>query len=229
MSYERVVQRAEVRIDLRHQVPGQESETFAGLDRRTGEDDPLHLLGLQRLHRHRHGEPRLARTGGADAERDDVVLDGLDVALLPARLGTHRPSPGPPQHVVGQHLARPLVGGDHLDHPGESDRVEVMAALQEVDELFEQPPDLVGLLTANADLVAAHADLGAGKGVLDLSEVLISGTDECGHQLRARHDDGRRCSSCRHVVVGREGLSIGEFIGPCQRSRDRRLQEVNRC
>ena len=47
---ERVVQRAQVRIDLGHEVAGQEAEALAGLDRRAGEDDALHLLGLQRLH-----------------------------------------------------------------------------------------------------------------------------------------------------------------------------------
>ncbi len=73
---------------------------------------------------------------------------------------------------------------------------------KQVDELVEEATDLVGLVAANAHLVAADADLGAGEGVLDLAQVLISGTDESGHQLRARHDDGRRGSGCRHVVVG---------------------------
>ncbi len=57
---ERVVERPQVRIDLGHQVAGQEAEPLARLDRGPGEDDALHVLGLQRLHGHRHGEPALA-------------------------------------------------------------------------------------------------------------------------------------------------------------------------
>ena len=89
-----------------------------------------------------------------------------------------------------------------------------MPQLQEVDELLEQPTDLVGLVAPNADLVAADADLGTGKGVFDLAEVLIAGTDESGHQVRARHDDSRRCSSCRHEVVG----TVTSFPGRISRS-----------
>ena len=48
---ERVVQRAEVRVDLGQDVAGEEAETLAGLDRGAGEDDAVDLLRLQRLHR----------------------------------------------------------------------------------------------------------------------------------------------------------------------------------
>ena len=70
---ERVVERAQVGVDLGHEVAGQEAEPLAGLDRGPGEDDAVDLLGLQRLHRHRDGEPALAGAGGADAEGDDVL------------------------------------------------------------------------------------------------------------------------------------------------------------
>ena len=101
-----VVERAQVRIDLGHQVAGQEAEPLAGLDGGTGEDDPLHLLGLQRLHRHRHRQPALAGTGRAEAERDDVVADGVDVALLAGRLRSHRLALRAAHDVVGQDGAR---------------------------------------------------------------------------------------------------------------------------
>ena len=38
-----VEQGAEIGVDLGHQVAGQEPETLAGLDRRPGEDDAVHL------------------------------------------------------------------------------------------------------------------------------------------------------------------------------------------
>ena len=78
----------------------------------------------------------------------------------------------------------------------------MVALLQQVDELLEEAPDLVGLLAADGHLVAADGDLRAGEGVLDLAQVLVAGTDEGSHQVRARHDDSRRCSRCRHEVKG---------------------------
>ena len=56
---ERVVERAQVGVDLGHEVAGQEAEPLARLDRGPGEDDAVDLLGLQRLHRH---APRPAST-----------------------------------------------------------------------------------------------------------------------------------------------------------------------
>ena len=41
---QRVEQRPQVGIDLRHQVARQEAETLAGLDRRAREDDPVDLV-----------------------------------------------------------------------------------------------------------------------------------------------------------------------------------------
>ena len=69
---EGVVERAEVGVDLGHDVAGQEPEPLPGLDRRPGQDDPVDLAGLERLHAEGHGQVRLARPGRADAEGDDV-------------------------------------------------------------------------------------------------------------------------------------------------------------
>ena len=44
---QRVVQRPQVRVDLVVQRAGQEAQTLACLDRRTGQDDAADLLGLQ--------------------------------------------------------------------------------------------------------------------------------------------------------------------------------------
>ena len=157
---QRVVQRAQVRVDLGHQVAGQEAEPLAGLDRRAGEDDALHLLGLQRLHGHRHGQPALAGAGRAEAERDDVLADGVDVALLAGRLRPHRPALGAAQDVVGEHLARPLVGAA----PCRSTRrtvgvVEVAGrCCSSTTSSSNSRPDLLGLGAVDGDLVAAHAD-----------------------------------------------------------------------
>ena len=79
---ERVEQRAQVRVDLRHQVAGQEAEPLAGLDRRAGEDDPVDLAAAERRGGQRDREERLAGAGRTDPERDRVVADRVDVALL---------------------------------------------------------------------------------------------------------------------------------------------------
>ena len=135
---ERVVERPQVGIDLGHQVAGQEAEPLAGLDRRAGEDDPLHLTGLQRLHGHRHRQPRLAGAGGPDAERDDVVADRFDVALLAGGLGSHLAPLGAAQHLVGEHLGRSLVGAHHADRAVDRALVELVAALEQPDQFLEQ-------------------------------------------------------------------------------------------
>ena len=46
---QRVVERAQVGVDLVVERAGQEAEPLARLDRRPGQDDPVDLLGLQRL------------------------------------------------------------------------------------------------------------------------------------------------------------------------------------
>ena len=69
-------------IDLRHQVAGQEPEPLARLDRGAGEDDPVDLAAAERGGRQRDREERLAGAGRADPERDRVVADRVDVALL---------------------------------------------------------------------------------------------------------------------------------------------------
>ncbi len=79
---ERVVQRAQVGVDLLRQVAGQEAELLAGLHRRAHQQDAADLLALQRVHGAGHGEVGLAGAGRADAEVDVVVEDRLDVALL---------------------------------------------------------------------------------------------------------------------------------------------------
>ena len=79
---ERVVERAEIRIDLLGDVAGEEAEALAGFDGGAAEDDALDRLVGQRAGGGGDGEERLAGAGGADAEGDVVVLDRLQVHLL---------------------------------------------------------------------------------------------------------------------------------------------------
>ena len=141
---ERVVERAQVRVDLGHQVAGQEAEPLPRLDGRAGEDDPRHLARLQRVHGLGDGQVRLAGPGRADAEGDDVLRDGVDVALLPGRVGAHRLAAGGAHHLGAQHLARADVLAHHVDGAGQGRGVEVLARLHHEDQLLEEPDHHLG-------------------------------------------------------------------------------------
>ena len=106
---QRVVERPQVRVDLLEQRAGQEPEPLPRLDRRAGQDDPVDLLGLQRLHRLGHREVGLAGARRADPEDDGVLVDRVDVALLVQRLRPDRAA-AVGQDVERQHLGRPLAG-----------------------------------------------------------------------------------------------------------------------
>ena len=84
---QRVEQRAQVGVDLRHQVAGQEAEALARLDGGAGQDDPVDLAPAERGRGHRDGQEGLAGAGRADAEGDRVDADRVDVALLVDGLG----------------------------------------------------------------------------------------------------------------------------------------------
>ena len=84
---QRVVQRAQVRIDLLRQIARQEAELLAGLDRRAHQDQPLHAVVVQRIDRHRDREIGLAGAGRADAEIDVVRGDRVQITLLVRRRG----------------------------------------------------------------------------------------------------------------------------------------------
>ena len=118
---QRVEQRAQVGVDLRHQVAGQEAEPLAGLDRGAREDDPVDLAARERGGRHRHGEERLAGARRADAERDRGAADRVDVPLLVDRLRRDLEVAVAPDDVV-EHLARATRPGRARARPTRSSR-----------------------------------------------------------------------------------------------------------
>ena len=110
---ERVIERAQIRIDFVTHVAGQEPEPFAGLHGRARQDDAVDLAG--REHRDRHGDREigLAGTRGADTENQVVVAQRGDIVFLAGRtrrdvaLGRadqHRP-------IVEHRRAATLFGG----------------------------------------------------------------------------------------------------------------------
>ena len=166
---QRVVQRPQVRVDLLAQRAGQEAEPLARLDRRAGQDDPVDLLGLQRLHGLGHREVGLAGAGRADAEHDRVLVDRVDVALLVQRLGPDRAA-AVGQDVERQHVGRALggLGAQHADGALDGLGGDALAGADDRDQLVEQALDEgdLGGLAAQRDLVAADVDVGV-EGLLD--------------------------------------------------------------
>ena len=61
---EGVEERAQIRVDLRLDVAGQEAEPLARLDRGAGQDDPVDLAGVERRDGHRDRQERLSGPAG---------------------------------------------------------------------------------------------------------------------------------------------------------------------
>ena len=71
------------------------------------------------------------------------AVDGVDVALLTGGLRADRLAAA--QHLGAEHLGGSLVGFQHLDGASEPVGVEVVAGLEEHDELLEEAPDPFGV------------------------------------------------------------------------------------
>ena len=153
-----VVERPEIRVDLRHQITGQEPQLLPGFNGRTGQDYAGHLLGQQGLHREGDREVALARTGGADADRDDVLGDRLRIAFLTAGFGTHGTPTSGSQNLGGQDLTWSFVGPHHGDGPREIRGVDPVARLEKHNQFLEQLGGPHGLRAGERNFVASHHD-----------------------------------------------------------------------
>ena len=87
---ERVVQGAQVRIDLGQQVTGQEAQPFACLNRGTGQNNARNLLLPKCLDSHGNSQKGLARSGRSDAQYNRILPDSLHVLGLSGSLGFDR-------------------------------------------------------------------------------------------------------------------------------------------
>ena len=155
-----VEQRAQVGIDLGHQVAGQEAQPLAGLHRRAGQDDPRDLAPVQRGGGQRHGQERLAGARRPDAEGDRVGADRVDVALLVDRLGRHLGRAVAPDDVL-EDLGRRVVLVERARHRLDRPRSDLVAL---GDQLGQLADDLLGradrvLLAVEREHVAAEKDL----------------------------------------------------------------------
>src|SRR5437764_998822 len=216
---ERVVERTEIRVDLGEDVPGQEAEPLARLDRRARQDDAVDLLRLERLHGQRHGEVALARPGRTDAERDRVLPDGIHVLLLARGLRPHALAAA--QDLGGEHVRRALIGLEHLDAASHAFAIEAVALLEEDHHLLEQPSDPLGLrrVAGDGDLVAADVDLDR-EGPLDQAQQLVTLTEKAHHQMVARNENLDLSRRRRGHVGPMVALGVRPPVeGPAQMAR----------
>ena len=87
---ERIVKRAQIRIDLLGHVAGQKSQSLASLDRRAHQHNPFHALAQQSIDSHGHRQIRLASPRRANAKRYVVLAYRFDIRLLTRRLRANR-------------------------------------------------------------------------------------------------------------------------------------------
>ena len=212
---QRIVQRAQVGVDLLVEGARQEAEVLAGFDGRAGQDDPLYFLALQGLHGLGHGQVRLAGAGGADAEDDGVAVDGVDVVLLALRLGPH--DLAAPRHdaAAGEHVgraalspgatARADVRADEPDGPRDGVGGQVVPAPRHGFEFLEGPRRSGDLRrpAGHGDGGAAGVDVGAEE-VLQQPEVAV-GMAEHGRSVLGVELDDRLRAMVDAVSVGLSG------------------------
>ena len=173
---ERVVQRAQVGVDLVLQVAGQKAQPLARLNRRAREDDAVDALGAKRRDCLRHGEVSLAGAGRADAERDRVLLNGIQIRALTERLGLDGLALGRDAHHIARKLLNFLLPA--LAHETEDVAHVLLADLLALGCERQQTGDgLFGIehvlgLTGDVDLLVAvgHAHVVFG---LDHPQVLV--------------------------------------------------------
>ena len=89
---ERIVDRAQIGIDLFAHVAGQEPQPLARFDRRTRQDEPLDKSLLEQRHRMADREPGLAGAGRAFGEYQFVFAHGGEIAVLCGASGAHDPA-----------------------------------------------------------------------------------------------------------------------------------------
>ena len=101
---ERIVERAQIGIDLFGDVAGKEPEALARFHRRPAEHDALDGLLRERCRCRRHRQESLACTSRADGHGDVELLHGLQIKLLRHVAGRdHSPDSGL-HGVVGEEI-----------------------------------------------------------------------------------------------------------------------------
>ncbi len=159
----RIVNRAQIGIDLFAHVAGQEAEPLARFHRRPRQDDAIDFLALEQLHGMRDRQPGLAGAGGAGAENQRMAAQRADIGVLRGGARAHRALA-----QIQLFEIRPRGGGVEIEQRALSDgepyrafhvsRGEIVAALEIFIKAFEHAPRLfAGIAGAfDGDVIAAR-------------------------------------------------------------------------
>jgi hypothetical protein len=157
---QRVVQRAQVRIDLLLQVARQEAQVLAGLHGGARQDDALHPLLEERVHRHGDGQVGLTGPRRPDPHRDVVLLDVLEVRRLPLGLrGDGAPDPRH-HHAAGVgELPHPVAGAGCVEEARDVVGAKGHAGARHLDHVLRDGYGALHVFQAPAEeevVVAQH-------------------------------------------------------------------------
>lgn len=139
---QRVVERTKIRQDFLAEIAGKKTKGFASFDGRAGEDDAFDLVLEEGRDGRGHGEVGFAGAGGADAENDGVLEDGLEVELLADGFGDDRFAIRRDDEGTGEEFAElfALAAGDGVGDPMKIRRADSHAlragVVEEVEEGF---------------------------------------------------------------------------------------------
>ena len=213
---ERVVERAEVGINLALQVAGQKAEPLARLDRGARENDAVDLPLAERRDRGGDGEIGLARASGTDADGDGILRNGVHILLLPDGLGLDGAALGADADDVLRQLADLLL----LSRAGQSDDiadvllVDGLAAVGERQKCGEGLAGEHGVLRLAVD---AQLALAVGDGDvefrLDEADILVKRAEEVDRLLQTFNADALfHRKACPFIS------SCGSAAGKCVQS-----------
>ena len=88
-SLQRIVDRAQIGVDLLAHVAGQEAQPLARLDGGPRQDQPLDGAAFEQRHRMADGEPGLAGAGRPLGEDEFVLLQRPQIEVLRGGAGLH--------------------------------------------------------------------------------------------------------------------------------------------
>ena len=158
----RVIQWAQIGIDLLVEVAGQEAELFARLHRRTGQHNALNLLALERGNGHRHRQIGFARTRGTNAESQRVAADRAHIFPLAQRLAADGAAAEGRRHDFAVQVIQliQLALFQQADGVLHHRRIHAFALFGQSTELFQNLAGAVHALFVSA----LHHDVAAAQG-----------------------------------------------------------------
>ena len=221
---QRVVDRAQIGIDLLAHVAGQEAEPLAGLDGGARQDDAVDLLALEQRDRVGDREPGLAGAGRPGAEHQRVAAQRPDIGVLRRRARAHRPL-AQVDLLEALARARRIEVEQRALRDGEPDRAldvagdDLVAALEPVVQAFEHAARLLaGVARAlDGDVVAARVG-GDAEPPLDQREVLAVLAEQHRGQpvvVEGEHD------------LGGAGLAVAAEAGMSEPLSDPRVRNAS--